>query len=110
KKFSKIVKKDIEEFALEIVKAGSAKELIREIKDTPRRQMENELNELVLSGDKQVTAKLKAMKPARLEQFCVLNGIDVVRKAKGGLDKDKTQPNILKRIDELREYIKLSKA
>jgi hypothetical protein len=108
-KFTKLGKKEKEEFAIKAVKAGRAGELINQIKDTPRHQMEKELNAMVLAGDAEVAAKIKAMKPPELERFCTLNEIPIVKKSTGALDKNKTQPNILIKIQELREYTKLIK-
>jgi hypothetical protein len=109
KRWAKIGKKEIEEFILDAVKARLAGALIKEIKETPRRQMEKELDAIAHSDDAEVRVKLKAMKPTLLLQFCELNDIPVVRKATGAFDKIKTQSNILKKIEEVREYTKLVK-
>jgi len=109
KKFAKAGKKEKEEFALTLVKAGSASTLIREMKDTPRRRMEDELNRLALATDSEISTRLNAMKPAELLEFCELNGIAIVKNAKGALDRKKTQPAIFQKLGELREYAKLSR-
>jgi len=109
KKLAKATKKEKEQFAIEMVKTGRAGELIREIKDTPRRQMENEMSAMVLSDDAAVAAKIKAMKPAQMRQLCEHYGIPVVNNAKGAVDKKKTQPNLLKKLNEFREHAKLTK-
>ena len=109
KKFAKAGKKEKEEFALTLVKAGAALTLIREMKDTPRRRMEDELNRLALATDNEISSTLKAMKTAHLQEFCEFNDIAVVKNAKGALDKKKTQPAILQKLSELREYTKLSR-
>lgn len=108
-KFSKIGKKEKEEIALDAVKTKRAGEMIRDIKDTPRRRMEEELTAMALASDAEVAVKIKAMKPADLERFCALNEIPITKKSTGALDKTKTQPNILIKIQELREISKLVK-
>ena len=109
KKFAKAGKKEREEFALTMVKAGAASTLIKEMKDSPRRRMEDELNHLALATDNEISARLKAMKPAQLQAFCEFNGIAIVKNAKGALDRKKTRPAILQKLSELREYTKLSR-
>jgi hypothetical protein len=109
KKFAKAGKKEKEEFTLIMVKSGAALALIKEMKDSPRRRMEDELNRLALATDNEISARLKAMKPAQIQEFCEFNGIAIARNAKGSIDKKKTQPYILQKLSELREYTKLSR-
>jgi|SRR5215813_3616599 len=109
KKFAKAGKKEKEEFAVTMVNSGGALALIKEMKDSPRRRMEDELNRLALATDNEISARLKAMKPAQIQEFCEFNGIAIVKNAKGTLDRKKTQPAILEKLSELREYTKLSR-
>jgi len=109
KKFAKAGKKEKEEFALTMVKGGVASTLIREMKDTPRRRMEDELNRLALATDNEISERLDAMKASQLQEFCEFNGIAIVKNAKGSINKKKTQPHILQKLSELREYTKLSR-
>ena len=110
KKFTKVGKKEKEEFALMAVKAGIAADLIKEMKDSPRRKMEDELNSMALANDDEVAAKLKAMKPAQFQALCEFNNIPIARNAKNAVDKTKTRPYILQKLSELREYAKLTRS
>lgn len=107
--YAKSGKKEKEEFSLEVVKAGHSDRIIRELKDTPGRQMEDALNEMVLLHDEEVAARFKSMKASYLNKFYECNGIPIGKTAKGAVDKKKTLSNLLSRIEELREYTKLTK-
>jgi hypothetical protein len=67
------------------------------------------LNHLALASDKEIEAKLKSMKPSQIQEFCEFNEITIARNAKGSIDRKKTQPYILQKLSELREYTKLSR-
>jgi hypothetical protein len=72
--------------------------------------LEDELNSMALAKDDEVAAKLKAMKPIQIQAFCEFNDIPIARNAKGSVDKKKTQPYILQKLSELREYAKLTRS
>ncbi|MBO0797409.1 MAG: hypothetical protein J2P31_01180, partial [Blastocatellia bacterium] len=107
KKFVKNGKKEKEEFVLIMVKTGCAAKLIKEIKDSPMRRMQDELNRLALATDSEASATIKMMRPKQLEEFCRYNDIPIIRTTRGTIDKNKTQPNILQKLAGRREYVKL---
>lgn len=109
KKYAKTGKKEKEDFVLTMVKAGKARAIIKELKETPRRQMQDELNDMALGTDEKAIARIKAMKAKQLEQFCEFNDIPVGKTAKGALDKKQVQAAILQKIGALREYAQLTK-
>lgn len=107
KRLAKAGKKEKETFAVAMVGAGRAPSLIQELKESPKRKMQEELYSMTMLNDAEASSKIKAMKPKELEQFCRLNDIPVVKSAKGSIDKKKTEPHIIKKLESMREYLKL---
>ncbi len=107
RKISKATKKEKEAFAVAMVKTGHAPALVRELKESPKRRMQDALYTLARLKDEKAADEFKAMKPKQAEAFCQHNEIPVARSAKGTLDKKKTLPHVLEKLSELREYLKL---
>lgn len=101
-------KKEKEQFALEVVKAGAASQVIHELNDAPRREMEELLHRMVLGTDAEVKECWKALKAAELKRFCQWNQISVITNPKGAIDKTRTFNNLKELIAERREYTKLT--
>lgn len=101
-------KKEKEQFALEVVKAGVSSQVIRELNDAPRREMEELLYRMVLGTDAEVKESWKALKAAELKRFCQWNQIPVITNAKGAIDKTRTFSKLKELITERREYTKLT--
>lgn len=101
-------KKEKEQFALEVVKAGTASQVIRELNDAPRREMEELLHRMVLGTDAEVKESWKALKAAELKRFCQWNQIPVITNPKGAIDKARTFSHLIEKIAERREYTKLT--
>lgn len=101
-------KKEKEQFALEVVKAGAASQVIRELNDAPRREMEELLHRMALGTDAEVKEHWKTLKAAELKRFCQWNQIPVITNPKGAIDKTRTFSKLKELIAERREYTKLT--
>lgn len=107
KKFTKAGKKEKEDFAVAMVRTGQAPAVIQELKESPKRKMQDLLYSMVGLPEADAAEKIKAMKPKQLTEFCRLNEIPIVQTAKGSVDKKRTLPNIIAKIGDLQEYLKL---
>ena len=107
KKYAKVGKREKEDFAVTMVGAGLAPAVLQELKESPRRKMQDLLYALARQRGDEAAAEIKAMKPKQLEEFCRHNDIPVERSARGGVDKKRTLPHITAKLDDLREYLKL---
>jgi hypothetical protein len=101
-------KKEKEQFALEVVRAGVSQQVLRELSDAPRRQMEALLHQMVLGTDAEVSLLWKGLKAAQLPPFCQFNQIPMVTNPKGAVDKTRTFSHLMEKIVERREYTKLT--
>jgi len=101
-------RKEKEQLALEVVQAGVSSQVLRELSDAPRRQMEALLHQMVLGTDEEVRLLWKGLKAAQLKPFCQFNQIATVVNPKGAVDKTRTLPNLMKVVAERREYTKLT--
>ncbi len=107
RKYAKAGKKEREAFAVMMVRDGHATAVIQELKESPKRKMQDALHSLAGMSKARAEEKIKLMKPKQLEEFCRLNEIEIARSPKGSLDKKRTLPNIMAKVVELREYLKL---
>ncbi|MGA1368775.1 MAG: hypothetical protein ACO394_09700 [Blastocatellia bacterium] len=101
-------KKEKEQFAIEVVKAGVSSQVIQELNDTPRREMEELLHRMALGTDAEVKEHWKTLKAAELKRFCQWNQIPVITNPKGAIDKTRTFSKLKELIAERREYTKLT--
>lgn len=93
--------------AVELVRNEHAAKIINELKITPKQRMKNLLGELANLRADDATKKITAMKPADFKEFCEMNEITIEKTKKGAVDKKKTLPNALKKVDNLRDYMKM---
>ncbi|HXG67294.1 MAG TPA: hypothetical protein VNO70_19480 [Blastocatellia bacterium] len=107
RRFAKSGKKEKEEFAVMMVRSGRAAAVIRELKESPIQKIQDEFNSMIDLPEEEVALRVKAMKPKDLEQFCNVNNVAIARTAKSGVDKKKTLPHIMRKLEEAREYLKL---
>lgn len=107
RKYAKLTKKEKEELLLELVKTKKAETVISDLKSTPQQKAQKFLTELANQSADKAEKQINKMKPAELEEFCNLNQISLEKNKKGGFDKKKTQKNVLNKLVELREYLKM---
>lgn len=107
RKYAKFTKKEKEEVLIELVKTKKAEAVIADLKSTPQQKAQRFLSELAVKSADKAEKQVGKMKPSELEEFCRFNQIAVEKNKKGNFDKKKTQKNVLAKLDELREYLKM---
>jgi hypothetical protein len=109
-KITKGTKKEKEAFALEMVRLNRAGDLVRELKETPRRRMRDLFSELadLLPDEKEVEQRVKALKKD-FRDFCQHNDVTVVTNAKGGPDVKKTLPRVIEQLKRRRAAFDLAR-
>jgi hypothetical protein len=107
KKYTKLGKREKEDFAVTLVRAGAARPLIQELKDSPKRKMQELLHSLAGLSEAKAAEKIRALKTKQLEEFCLVNDIPTIRRGTGSLDRKQTLPNIMRKVESLKEYLKL---
>ncbi|MBC7796760.1 MAG: hypothetical protein H7Z37_07805 [Pyrinomonadaceae bacterium] len=93
--------------AVELVRNNHANLIIDELKITPKQRLKNLLGELANLNVEDATEKITAMKAADFKDFCEANDIAIEKTKRGAVDKRKTLPNALKKVDNLRDYMKM---
>jgi hypothetical protein len=109
-KIAKGTKKEKESFALEMVRLSRAGDIIRELKETPRRRMRDLFSELaeLLPDEKEVEQRVKALKKD-FRDFCQYNDVPVVNNAKGSPDVRKTLPRVIELLKKRRASFDLAR-
>lgn len=99
-------REEVEEFAAAALRHGIVPQLIDELTGGERRLTEL-LGELIKLAESELAGRLKEMDDALVQDFCTANGIRISR-AKGSFNRPRTVGNIVKKIAELREFLRLS--
>ena len=103
----KVTPKERERFILILIRNDKATEAITDLLDLPMRQWKTTFAELAGMSTTRATEKLKAFTPKDFAALCSHNDIQMVKSPKGAINKAKTLPQVLKRLEILGEYLKL---
>ncbi len=98
---------ELEEFAREALSHGLAKRLIDELTGEQDRYARL-LQSLVNLSEERLEIKLNGIEDGEMIRFCESNEIKISRTAKNPFNRTKTIVNIRRRVEELKEYLKLS--
>lgn len=107
RKFAKFTKKEKEELIIELVKTGQAQMVIDGLKTTPEKRSQNLFSELANLSESESRKRVDKMKSKEIEEFCEHNAITIERTKKGAFDKKKTLAHVSKKLQTVRDYLKL---
>lgn len=107
-KYARINRREREEVLLELVKTKKADAVITELKTTPQQRAQNLLSELANMSPEKAEKKIRGMRPAEsVREFAEHNQIQIEKNRRGNFDRARTQANVLNKLAELREYLKM---
>jgi hypothetical protein len=107
-KLEKVLKKDKDRFVLAVIRNGTARQVIDDLKDAPSQKWRKFMVEISKLNPQKAEAQVKALKPKEFAAVCELYGIEPVRSgAKKTISKPKTIPRVLAKLENVREHLKL---
>ncbi len=107
RKFAKFTKKEKEEMIIELVKTGQAQMVIDGLKTTPEKRSQHLFSELANLSEQEARQCIEKMKPKEIEEFCRHNQITTEHTKKGTFDRKMTTPHVFKKLQTVRDYLKL---
>jgi len=104
---AKATPKEKERFILALLRKGKAQAVIDDLRDLPTRRWKTLFAELADLSPAKAKEKVTDLGSKDFPAFCAANGIAPVTSGKGSISKPKTLPLILKKLENLSEYLKL---